>query len=69
MKILIIGDLHGQKSKLHYKNYDIIIAPGDFCYTDTIRPLMFQSMKMANPDSKVEWYDIAGKEKAKENFY
>lgn len=30
VKFLIIGDLHGQKPLIHFKNFDAIIAPGDF---------------------------------------
>lgn len=30
-KILIIGDLHGNKPKIHFKDFDYIIAPGDIC--------------------------------------
>jgi Icc-related predicted phosphoesterase len=39
MKFLIIGDLHGRKPKIHYKNFDAIIAPGDFCSDKGIKPL------------------------------
>lgn len=36
MKFLIIGDLHGNKPIIHYKDFNAIIAPGDFC-SDKIR--------------------------------
>jgi len=39
MKFLIIGDLHGSKPKIHFKDFDAIIAPGDFC-SDKIRKYM-----------------------------
>lgn len=31
MKILVIGDLHGRKPKIHFKNFDCIIQVGDVC--------------------------------------
>ena len=33
VKFLIIGDLHGNKPKIHFKDFDAIIAHGDFCGT------------------------------------
>ena len=65
-KFLIIGDLHGNKPKIHFKNFDAIIAPGDFC-SDAPRTYMFKSMKlwMKDPNSKVRWYDLVGKSKAR----
>ena len=67
MKILIIGDLHGQKPKIHFKDFDALIAPGDFC-SDAPREYMFQILRkyLENPDFDGDWIDIAGKKKAKE---
>lgn len=31
MKILVIGDLHGRKPKIHFKDFDCIIQVGDVC--------------------------------------
>lgn len=31
MRILVIGDLHGQKPRIHFKNFDCIIQVGDVC--------------------------------------
>lgn len=39
LKFLIIGDLHGNKPLIHFKDFDAIIAPGDFC-SDKIRRYM-----------------------------
>lgn len=66
MKFLIVGDLHGNMPKIYRKDFDAIIAPGDFC-SDAPRKYMFQALreKIKNPESKVEWYDLAGKERAK----
>src|SRR3989338_9992052 len=36
-KFLIIGDLHGNKPKVYFKDFDAIIAPGDFCSDKGIR--------------------------------
>lgn len=67
MKFLIVGDLHGNVPNIYYKNFDAIIAPGDFC-SDAARKYMFQAMmeRIKNPKSKVQWYDIVGKKKAKD---
>ena len=67
MKFLIIGDLHGNKPSIYRKDFDAIIAPGDFC-SDAPRKVMFQALKerLQNPKSKVTWYDLVGKKKAKQ---
>src|SRR3989344_2360449 len=65
-KFLIIGDLHGNKPSIYRKDFDAIIAPGDFC-SDALRKYMFQALKeqINNPESRVKWYNLAGKENAK----
>ena len=67
MKFLIIGDLHGNKPKIYYKNFDAIIAPGDFC-SDSARKYFFKEFKehIKNPDTTIRWYDVIGKKKAKQ---
>jgi len=66
VKFLIIGDLHGQKPKIHYKDFDAIIAPGDFC-SDSSKSIMFEEVKirLKNPNSKIRWYDITGRKEAR----
>ncbi len=66
MKFLIVGDLHGNKPNIYFEGFDAIIAPGDFC-SDAPRKYMFQALRenLQNFDSKVEWYDLVGKRKAK----
>lgn len=66
MKIRFIGDLHGKMPKLKDGVFDILLAVGDFCPSDETRPFMFSSIKMKldDPESKTEWLDIAGREKA-----
>jgi Icc-related predicted phosphoesterase len=67
MKFLIVGDLHGQKPKIHYKKFDAIIAPGDFC-SDKPRKYIFKAIEkmIKDPDAKVSWHDLVGKKKAKQ---
>ncbi len=70
MKFLIIGDLHGNKPVVHFKEFDAIIAPGDFC-SDETRTYKFQSLQASikDPKSKLQWYDIVGKKKSKTNGF
>lgn len=37
MKLLVIGDLHGQIPEIYFKDFDAIIAPGDFGVSDIAR--------------------------------
>lgn len=62
-KFLILGDLHGKLPKIHFKDYDAIIAPGDFC-SDEARKYMFQAMKLRDQGRNVRWSDLVGKKKA-----
>ncbi len=64
MKFLLIGDLHGQKPKLKTKDFDAIIAPGDFC-SDKIRKYYFQAMKkqQKNPTKKISLDQFISKER------
>ena len=66
MKILVVGDLHGQKPKIYFKDFDAIIAPGDFC-SDGHRKYIFEALRrnIENPKKKVKFEDIVGKSKAK----
>jgi len=66
MKFLIIGDLHGKKPHIYYKDFDAILAVGDFCSTK-FRKYMFKVIenKLKNPNYKKDWYDLIGKKKAK----
>jgi Icc-related predicted phosphoesterase len=64
-KFLVIGDLHGNKPKIHEKDFDAIIAPGDFC-SDKPRKYMFKALKLKlEGKTGINWYDLAGKERAK----
>jgi len=67
MKFLIIGDLHGNKPNIYFKNFDTIIAPGDFCSDKGIREFISVSYKefLKNPYDYRDWWEIAGKVNAK----
>ncbi|MFH1455555.1 MAG: metallophosphoesterase [archaeon] len=67
MKFLIVGDLHGSIPKIHFKDFDAIIAPGDFC-SDETKPLIFKALRarLEDPDFDLEWYDLIDKRKAKQ---
>jgi Icc-related predicted phosphoesterase len=67
MKILVVGDLHGQSLKTYFKDYDAIICTGDVCTRDDIWRYFKISYKqfLKNPSSMRPWYNITGKPKAK----
>ncbi|MGD8250966.1 MAG: metallophosphoesterase [Desulfobacterales bacterium] len=68
MKLLVIGDLHGQRPAIAFPDADLILAPGDFC-SDAVRPYAFRAMAENDrqPDRRpVEWYDLLGREEAKD---
>src|SRR6056297_3445551 len=49
-KLLIVGDLHGRKPKIHFKNFDAIVFVGDVCDDRKIGPLFkkyFKKLKQA----------------------
>lgn len=60
MKILVVGDCHGEKPGIEGE-FDAIIATGDICGdSDEARKFMFQAI-----DEDEEWYDLMGREKAR----
>ncbi len=61
VKFLIIGDLHGNRPKIYFKNFDAIIAPGDFCSDKYERELWNKYMKS-------EWSKPAEKRLSFEKF-
>jgi len=67
MKILVLGDLHGQIPKIHFKKFDAIICTGDVCASKYILKYFRISYKqfLLNPINYQSWYDITGKSKAK----
>lgn len=62
MKILVIGDCHGQKPEIPEEDFDLVLAVGDICGgTNEMRNAMFESI-----DSEEQWYEIMGREDARE---
>src|SRR3989344_2091988 len=66
VKFLIIGDLHGNKPSIYRKDFDAIIAPGDFC-SDNLRKYIFQALKKELETGKEYWwYNLMSKKIAKQ---
>jgi Icc-related predicted phosphoesterase len=67
MKILVIGDLHGQNPRLHFKKFDAIICTGDVCTSKYIWKHFKVSYEqfLKNPKEHQSWYELIGKTKAK----
>lgn len=67
MKFLVVGDLHGRKPKIHFRDFDAILAVGDFCPLGRIRELMFEVIRIKQKESnlKIHWYDLVGKREGK----
>ena len=57
MKFLIIGDLHGDIPRIYFKDFDAIIAPGDFCSDKELRLLYNKYFKYLReyPKTKLEF--------------
>ena len=66
VRILVVGDLHGQIPEIHFDDFDCIVAPGDFC-SDNLKSLMFETVKQSiNGEPLVFWYEKLGKRKSKQ---
>ena len=65
MKILIFGDLHGIEPDINFKEFDVIITPGDICSTHA-RNFKFKAAKLMFDDPKldIKWFDICGRKEA-----
>ncbi|MFH1211968.1 MAG: metallophosphoesterase [Candidatus Woesearchaeota archaeon] len=67
-KFLIIGDLHGQKPSIHFRDFDAIIAVGDFCSDKEIKkidnPINYQKF-LNDPYSYKPWHESVKKSEAK----
>jgi Icc-related predicted phosphoesterase len=61
-KFLIVGDLHGPIPEIYVKDFDAVIAPGDFCDNNEYRKHAFGAMRknMADPSLDIDWWDEAG---------
>lgn len=47
MKILVIGDLHGRKPRIHFKDFDCIVQIGDVCCDKELGPIFKKAFKVA----------------------
>ena len=64
MEVLVVGDCHGEIPEIseEAERADVILATGDICGDSSqMREAMFQSI-----DSEKDWYNILGRQKAKE---
>ena len=66
MKILVIGDLHGQKPNIYYDDFEAIIAPGDFC-SDEAGELIFKALRIniKNKNQSIQWFDLIDEDQAR----
>ncbi|RME52255.1 hypothetical protein D6783_05435 [Candidatus Woesearchaeota archaeon] len=66
-RFLVVGDLHGQIPRIHFKEFDAIIAPGDLCSDRGVRAAYqkFYAEYLKNRKTRREWFDFVGKRKAK----
>ncbi|MFP4038698.1 MAG: metallophosphoesterase [Candidatus Nanohaloarchaea archaeon] len=61
MKILVVGDCHGEKPEIPEEDFDLVLAVGDICGgTDEMRSAMFEAS-----ESGEGWYDVFGEEEAR----
>jgi Icc-related predicted phosphoesterase len=53
MKLLIIGDLHGNMPRLHFRDFDAIVLVGDICSDKELSPIIkkwFHSLKVSKKE-------------------
>jgi Icc-related predicted phosphoesterase len=64
MKILLIGDLHGRKPILRFKDFDCIVQVGDVGDDSKLGPLYKKYFKLLKKDenSKLSWEQFVKKE-------
>ena len=68
IKLLVIGDLHGQLPTISFSNFDAIILHGDVCKDggkEYIWRAMTWNANHPNAKKKKQWYDYCGKKKAR----
>lgn len=68
VKFLIIGDLHGAIPKMHFKDFDAIIAPGDFCSDKNIRPLYKEFFRLLKSDKELKWWEFISDKCGKKKY-
>lgn len=65
VKILVIGDLHGKKPRIHFKDFDYIISVGDICSDKFLRPYYkkyFKFVKRIGKDEVMSFSDFMDSE-------
>jgi Icc-related predicted phosphoesterase len=60
MKILVIGDLHGVKPRIHFKEFDCIIQVGDVCSDKEFRPHIEKAFRLMKHETRVAKRDVLG---------
>ncbi|MCX6750886.1 MAG: metallophosphoesterase [Candidatus Pacearchaeota archaeon] len=50
MKILVIGDLHGRKPKIHFRDFDCMVQVGDVCDDREFRPFIKKWFRLIKKD-------------------
>ncbi|MFH1801877.1 MAG: metallophosphoesterase [archaeon] len=58
MKLLILGDLHGRKPKIPFKDFDMIICVGDVCDNSEMGKLYSLWFKKLNKNKDLEFEDV-----------
>lgn len=66
MKILIAGDLHGNKPNIYFKDFGIIIAPGDFGSCKIENTIAINAGFGSNVNT---WLELEGNKIKKLEFY
>jgi hypothetical protein len=62
MRLLLVGDCHGEVPDVPEEEFDVVLAVGDICGgDDEARSAMFESI-----GSDSEWHEIVGEQDAKE---
>ena len=68
MKILAIGDLHGRKPEIHFKDFDAIVQVGDVCDDKKFRPHIKKWLKfLKKSEEKISLSAFLEKEIGKKN--
>jgi Icc-related predicted phosphoesterase len=57
MKVLVIGDLHGQKPVIKFNDFDCIVQIGDVCDDKGFRPYLNKIFKLMNQGKEVPGID------------
>ncbi|MFW5745930.1 MAG: metallophosphoesterase family protein [Nanoarchaeota archaeon] len=61
MRFLIFGDLHGAIPDIKVKQFDAVIATGDFCSNDLMKDMFAALRNKMDDESSKSWYDAIGR--------